>query len=447
MTHSHSNIESTENQEFNLLESLSARLLYGINRNELEITIQDLVKSYILVKGASYLSLDNNHTVDIPTQWQSAPLHRFLLAGIQLKESDLFFEWTHFLKRKSISFPVNILVPLMEWARTDLNVANFIQAFLGPVGQQLATLFPEFHILSEQHQEHPLQFSKLDQRLYAFEKFRERNPENAFNYFLQTHQELKDPEKIKWLRILHPKLSQKEWNALQILINPKKIQLHQELLYLKLSVDETAFKNQQVQFQYYLSENSLDEYYSKISPTIEHSIRLSPLRFMTTQENFHTYLKWIQEKELFPILLTALKEQAYIELATACFEFLLEQKLLTEHLALGNLSHGMDHKVFNHCCVLWIEAEQDAIDLEAFLMFIRHEKLFWSDEVLLKLVALRNSKALQRIYDFNVFWQLLPYKINPNSLQIQSIPDECKMYLNQQIHFDSVLKFRKGIRK
>lgn len=115
-------------------------------------------------------------------------------------------------------------------------------------------------------------------------------------------------------------------------------------------------------------------------------------------------------KELFPILLTALKEQAYIELAIACFEFLLEQKLLTEQLALGNLSHGMDHKVFNHCCVLWIEAEQDAIDLEAFLMFIRHEKLFWSDEVLLKLVALRNSKALQRIYDFNVFGSYCPIK-------------------------------------
>lgn len=84
----------------------------------------------------------------------------------------------------------------MEWVQTDLAVANFIQAFLGPVGQQLTTLFPEFYILSEQHQEHPLQFSKLDQRLYAFEKFRERNPENAFNYFLQTHQELKDPEKL-----------------------------------------------------------------------------------------------------------------------------------------------------------------------------------------------------------------------------------------------------------
>lgn len=183
------------------------------------------------------------------------------------------------------------------------------------------------------------------------------------------------------------------------------------MLYLKLTIDETAFKNQQVQFQYYLAESSLDEYYSKISSTIEHAIRLSPLRFMTTQESFHTYLKWIQEKELFPILLTALKEQAYTELAIACFEFLLEQKLLTEHLALGNLSHAMDHKVFNRCCVLWIEAEQDAIDLEAFLMFIRHEKLFWSDEVLLKLVALRNSKALQRIYDFNVFGSYCPIKL------------------------------------
>lgn len=421
--------------------------MYGINRDELENTIQDLIKSYILTKGATYLSVVNALGLELSTQWQSAPLHTFLTAAVQLKESDLFFEWTYFLKRKSISFPSNILIPLMEWAGSELTVANYVQDFLGPVGQQLASLFPEFHILSESHQEQALKFSKPNQRLYAFEKFRERNPEHAFNYFLQTHQELKDAEKIKWLRILHPKLTHEEWNGLQILHNPKKIQLNQELLYLKLSIDETAFKNQQVQFHYYLSENSLDEYYSKISSRIDQAIRLSPLRFMSNPETFRSYLKWIHENELFPVLLATIQEQAFTEFAIVCFEFLLEQKLLTEHLALGNLSHSMDHAAFNRCCTLWIATEQDAIDLEAFLMFIRHEKLFWSDELLLKLVELRTSKVLQRSYDFNVFWQMLPYKINPHSLQIQNIPDECKMYLNPQIHFNSILQFRKGIRK
>lgn len=447
LTHSHIDIEPTENQEFKLPHTLSSRLMNGITQEELEKSVQDLLKSYMLTKGASYVSFENAVELELATQWQSAPLHNFLVAAIQLKESHLFFEWTHFLKRKSISFPVNILIPLMEWALIDLAFARHVLQFLGPVGQQVAAQFPEFHILSEMHQAQPMQFSKLDQRLFAFEHYREQKPEAAFNYFMQCHQELKDAEKIKWLRILQFKLNPEEWNALQFLNNKKKALLHQELSYLQLKIDEPVFKNQQLQFLYYLSENSLDVYYSKISTTIAHAIRLSPLQFLSNRAHYQAYLKWIHERELFTVLLHTLKEQLYAEFAVTCFEYLLEHNLLNEQLPLGNLSCPMDHNSFNQCCIHWIETAQDAIDLEAFLLFIRHEKLFLKDEVLLKLVELRNSKVLLRMYDFSVFWQMLPYKINPFSEQIPNIPNECKMYLNSFVNFDTILQFRKGIRK
>lgn len=421
--------------------------MQGINREDLSKTVEDLLKSYLLTKGASYISFENAPESELSTQWQSAPLHHFLKAAVQLKETDLFIEWTYFLKKKSISFPLNILIPLMEWARNDLNLAKQIVPFLGPLGQQLAAQFPEFHILSERHHENPLQFSKSDLRIFAFERFRDKKPDAAFNYFMQIHQELKDVEKIKYLRILHVRLIQDEWNALQILLNPKKIILHQELMYIKLKTDVSAFNNQQVQFQYYLSENSLDAYYLKISSSIEQAIRLSPLRFLINDAMCQTYFNWIQEKEFIPALLRAIDEQNFSVLAIACFEFLLKHQALHEGLPLDNLSHTMDHASFNRCCIKWIETEQDAIDLEAFLMFIRSEKLFWTDDLLLKIIALRTSKALQRKYDFSVFWQLLPYKINPFSEQILQIPDECRIYFNSLIHFESILQFRKGIRK
>ena len=195
-----------------------------------------------------YISLKMPRIRAFNTMANQLPLHFFWKAAVQLKETDLFIEWTYFLKKKSISFPLNILIPLMEWAHNDLNFCQTNCAFLGPLGQQLAAQFPEFHILSERYHENPCNFQNQTRGSLLLKDFGIK-PDAAFQLFYANPPGTQRCWKIKYLRICKVRLIQDRWNALQILLNPKKILLHQELMYIKLKTDVSAFNNQQVQFQ------------------------------------------------------------------------------------------------------------------------------------------------------------------------------------------------------
>ncbi len=447
MTHSFQNQQKSEDQEFRLSQQLQSRLSYGLESQDLENTVQDLIKSYLIQKGGSSIRLPEAKQIDLNPGWYSTRLHSFLSAAIRSKEADLFFEWNHFLSKNGRFLPANVLTGLMEWASKDLAFARLIISGLGPLGQQLAALFPEFGILSEIKHEHAFQFKKSDQLQFAFQTFRERHPEGAFNYFLQRQQELKETDKLKCIDALKNKLNQTEWKYLSELNFKKNSSLQMEIQNMERLVNPSKFEQDKFLFNRYLSENRMDEYLVLSNQKIQSLIRQILSDFFETKASFEFFFNWLVSTDAVNLFLDTLQSNPSAKLASWTFDYLLKNQLLKENINLACLSHSMDHVLFNQSCLQWIEVESDQMDLEAFLHFIRPEKLFWSDELLIQLLELRNHKNLQRKYDFTVFWQMLPYKINPNSTKIEMIPDECKTYMSHQLKFDTIIQFRRGIRK
>ena len=110
------------------------------------------------------------------------------------------------------------------------------------------------------------------------------------------------------------------------------------------------------------------------------------------------------------------------------------------------LMRGLDHKTFNELCMLWLDSHKEQTDLEAFYQANKHFNHFWSDELCERILQFREVTAFQKKYDLTVFWQMLAFKINPNSKLAQQIPAECRCSINRIMHYDSIIRFRKWIR-
>ena len=438
---------------FNAFEALKDRLLYGVSQDELSTKTEELIRTSLYLKAASFCKAPNKEFIEIPKQWRWSEAHHFLEAIIESQEKNLIYEWTHILKSKNACLPVNIISSLLEWATKDLELAHFLIPILGDAGRMLTELIPEWNLLSSMHFNHPLQFDKSEFRVFAFKQFRIHNPELAFQYFLNNHEQLKESDKLKWLRILKLKSNNIEIDQLITLFESAKPLIQFELVNISLyNQDSKYFQSNKVSFLNCLKSNALNEF-QFISKTKKEyiwsnaqKIKFIPLTFLEDESLQLKYNHWVETQDATSSLLEAIQLNPFLPFTNWYFNHLLKEGKLTEDFPTALLSSSLDHNSFNQCCLQWIDTSKDQLDVKAFLHFINLEKHFWSDELLAKILELRNNKVLDRKYDFTIFWQLLPYKVNPNSAYIKSIPEECRNYQSNLLNFDTIKYFRKIIR-
>ena len=156
---------------------------------------------------------------------------------------------------------------------------------------------------------------------------------------------------------------------------------------------------------------------------------------------------WIQEK-FITALLRAIDEQNFSVLAIACFEFLLKHQALYMKAFLWIIYH-----------IQWITLHSIAVALNGLkqirtcnwpggiLMFIRSEKLFWTDDFTIKIIALRTSK---KHFNANMilvyFGNCYPTKSILFRTNSPNTRWWIRIYFNSLINFESILQFRKGIK-
>ncbi len=446
--------EGPELESFSGFESLKDSLLYGVKSEDLILRTDELIRTGLYLKAAGFRKTPNPEILNIPQQriWPEA--HFFIEAIIETGEKNLIYEWCQILKSKSGCLPVNALHSLLNWSVRDLEMAPYVIPVLGHTGTVLAGLIPEWHILSATHCKHPLKFEKIDFRLVSFKQFRLAEPDLAFRYFIENHHHLKENEKLKWLQLLKYKMNRSEVLELISLFDSSKLAMQIELVQLSLCDQESDYYQQcRSMLLKCLSENSMDAF--QFSPlgkkeyqwTNDHKIKCLPLAFFENDIESLQYIEWIESQGEHESLIESVRQNPSAVFLNAYFNYLLNANQLTEDFPTAILSLGMDYTTFNKSCIKWIEHAGDKLDLEAFLHFINLEKHFWSDELLAKILELRLNKALDKKYDFTIFWQLLPVKINPNSIHIKSIPAECKIFNSSLVNFDSMIQFRKWIRK
>jgi hypothetical protein len=183
----------------------------------------------------------------------------------------------------------------------------------------------------------------------------------------------------------------------------------------------------------------------KYSWNTESKINAIPASFCSTAHLCEAYFIWLTEESSEKIMIGSVQADSFF---TNClFNYLFCNNLLKEDQPLKLSGAYIDHDTFNKICLQWLDQNEKELDLEAFLNFIKNDKQFWSDELLKKILDLRLNILLTNKFDLTVFWELLRFKINPNSIHLKSIPQECKVSNYQQLNFDSIIQFRKLIRK
>ncbi len=128
-------------------------------------------------------------------------------------------------------------------------------------------------------------------------------------------------------------------------------------------------------------------------------------------------------------------------------KFLIDQKLFTELIPVEKISELLNYDTFNQLALYWIKSNKGDIDLEAFLKFIRVEKHFWSDDLLLGILSFSEYKRLVKEYNLEVFFEKIPYKINPNSKQLGKIHKQIQFSEDPHFDFNQIIKFRQDLRK
>ncbi|MBK9720490.1 MAG: hypothetical protein IPO78_02600 [Saprospiraceae bacterium] len=439
--------------KFQLLEDLKEELLYGVPEDQRETIKAQLLELGLVYKAASFIKSKKEPNPEAPEQWHWPQVHFFIKALIALNEKSVFYEWSHVLEKRQACFPGNCIYELLEWGSKDLDFAEMILPSLGELCQFLAPFYSEFSIFSKDLQKQAFLFPKKEQKLFAFKQFRKQNPKEAFEYFKLQFPNLKGTEKQNALWILKYGLTESEIIELRTVCDTKKQVILLELIKLNLCLPETAFyKTTKSNFQTKLAQGNLDQFQfenfsiKQTECTIEQIIKVLPLSLIQNEEEALKYIDWIEKNDQENALLNAMKSYPDSNFSYWYFNILLAQDRLNENFPTALLSSGLDHIKFTKACIKWIDETGDALDVEAFLHFINSEKHFWSDELLVKIIGLRKNLALERKYDFDIFWQLLPYKLNPNSNYVKSIPSECKIHFNKLIHFETIISFRKLIR-
>lgn len=440
--------------KFNSFKSLKNKLLYGVSPEESDVLARELSRKAILLKAATYPQIPANKEISLAHQWSWPEAHHFLDAIAEAQKSTLIYEWSHLLKSKNHCLPANFLVTALDWSNRDLVMANYVLPVIGDLGQQLAGLFSDWDIFSKNQWQNAFAFSKNEKRLFAFKQFRQLDPTLAFDYFIQQQEHLKETEKRKCISLLKHKITSNEIKCLLDVMGTSKINFLLEFVQLSFSDHTTNyFQNNKKIFLQAVKDNTLDEIQFISLTNKEYNwsnlnkIKCIPTIYFEDEITAKKYIQWVETQDAETTLLESIQQNPSIPFLKIYFNHMLDSNKLTEDFPVQSLSLAMDHTSFNQACIQWIKQAGDQLDVEAFLHFIHLDKHFWSDELLARILEFRNHSKLENKYDFSIFWQLLPFKVNPNSVYLKSIPAECKIYFNKTLNFDTIIQFRRLIRK
>ena len=120
--------------------------------------------------------------------------------------------------------------------------------------------------------------------------------------------------------------------------------------------------------------------------------------------------------------------------------------MLIEKYDLGKISEFLSHEEVNQFALKWISTNKENTDIEALLFFSSPMKIYWKDELISEILALENYTKIQKLYNMQVFYDQLPFKINPNSKLLSELIDKNIISSTTILNPKHVIQFRKELR-
>lgn len=435
-----------------LFGDLESKLLTGTGPSNSE-SLAFLLEEAYLGSRAVGLRPDAQETT---VQWAPQPVlpttQWMVNSALELDFDELLLEWAAILARNKRVFPANVLPPVMSYFAKHPERAKPILSVLGPRAHQVATHLEKWSVFNPDHWTRPLEFRLKSQRLLAFTCYRMKSPEEAIVYFVDHLAKMQDADRRSWCEVLIKTAKSEEWPIFETFERSRysalqecwaKLAYYQSEPYRKSCEHmlrlgcraDSAWKPVIVRLDGKAFQWPLDRVVESLAPEcIEQHLPLED------------YFQWVDDHSLNQAFIASFQWNESIGLRKAYFTWLLKNKKLMEGFPTEALMRGLDHKTFNELCMLWLDSHKEQTDLEAFYQANKHFNHFWSDELCERILQFREVTAFQKKYDLTVFWQMLAFKINPNSKLAQQIPAECRCSINRIMHYDSIIRFRKWIR-
>ncbi|NOT36133.1 MAG: hypothetical protein HOP11_02015 [Saprospiraceae bacterium] len=378
---------------------------------------------------------------------------KLLRMACQNSLDSLLFEYVRIALQKSQTIPVNLIVPLIEIADKNHDLAiPILDIFYEP----------EFFILSQNKEWeylHPqtsilVSFSTVKKFAFLFALQLKKDPEKTFSVLLENVQQWND----KQLESLIPVI----YSSKQFIPIERILDLHSQLkgkLKFKITGALLQYSDYQYSTSFHTSlleilSNTKIDYQSTShglpgfeKMALHKALASIPPSLYSELPAFKKIVLELYNNNQLEILITSIHNFKDSISAFRLIKILIDESLFTEEIDVKNLTSCLDYNSFNKIAIYCCQTMKDKNDLEAFLHLINYFRHFWSDELLIEILNLHRHKSLLRKYHLDVFYEFIPYRINPLSKQESNVPQIIKDNISQPLSYTSILNFRKLLRK
>ncbi|MCC6816440.1 MAG: hypothetical protein IT267_08525 [Saprospiraceae bacterium] len=377
---------------------------------------------------------------------------QFFKKVIMNTQNSIIFEYVKIAQNRNQTLPLNFIVPLINYAHQNHEMASSILDIF---------TVTEFYVLNTNPK-----WNYLNNKIPF--KASLHNHEEAFSFFLHFRQE---PDKmfeilnnhigvwnekfiLKILDQISPISSLVDANNWVKLTDKSKGKIKFKLISLLLQNKEEPYYGETIQaIKTFIEQKTFDIY------TKSHNIKnFTKLEFINALEHIPSSL-YLESKNTKSLIIQLIKEKKLQKLFNSIAQFkdsnaafkvlkhLIDEYQLTEDINIPQIGGCLDHKAFNELAIYFCSSMKGNIDLEAFLYLIDHYRHFWTDELLQHILDFKNYKVLTNKFELDVFYQLIPYRINPYSKLENSIPQFIKDSITYPLSYSQVIEFRKNLRK
>ncbi len=393
-----------------------------------------------------------SQAAEYPSSQRFAIDHRdFLRKLFEWKEHSLLQEWFSVLCKQGKTLPINTLPHALDYMSKQKGAAAKWWPALGEEGLWLSRHNPAWHFVQQSRWAQMLAHGTWPEKLYAWLAMTEIQMINPYRLLNEAMVQLKETELRRLIQRLPPATEGEEFELLEKWMHQAKASIQWSVAQKMLESITDTRSDIKGDFYRSLANDQLHQWQppwwpsKKLKDPMVYRFLVLPAQWIQA-EQADLFYGWLLKKDLLQKWTEKYYSNRQSKSALSFGMYLLRKNLLNENFPLNAFSDYLKFEDFNQLACRWIAEQGENTDVEALFKVVKYEKHFWSEELLSQLLNLRSSKAVSRKYDLEVFWKLIPYKMNPYQLDKGQIEKFLSHLPHDTLSFEEILRFRLWIR-
>jgi hypothetical protein len=428
------------------------QLSQGIEKNKLTDLKIKLVQGHFNRKAAGVFLIKESLVFEIIKYNENHLQNRIIQTIFEEEQGQLIFELFVFCQRKNIAIPPIALNSATNCAMKNRSLAKYIIPIIGESGLQIISLFDQYSPLIPSKIKSYFTKTHPKDSLAWFNYWWAIDISTALDWLRENFDQLEEKLKSKFLeQITINEENQEGIHFIQELVGKYKNETSiQCIRLLSLIPESIQYKELASEINSLIKNQHFDNiedisHYTKYKLKINKIIELINPDFIEEQY-IKSYFNYCEKNNFLIEILTALHKYKCRKSSIHFLEFLFSKDLLIEKYDLGKISEFLSHEEVNQFALKWISTNKENTDIEALLFFLSPMKIYWKDELISEILALENYTKIQKLYNMQVFYDQLPFKINPNSKLLSELIDKNIISSTTILNPKHVIQFRKELR-